>query len=215
LLVEALARFSLNRLASQTGSKACSKLQLEFGAIELSRKKFAATHRSLWLGSRPRPATGKFFFVMRRKVLVVDDDPAVRHMLCRLLREEDYLVDSASNGTEALEVINSVDLVLLDLTLPGNDGWQVFEKIHSQNRAVSVIIITARHNQVFPALASGAGALMEKPLDLPKLLSIIRELLNESEQERMARLAGHAADFHYLAPEPIKLQPQNPHDDRS
>ncbi len=146
------------------------------------------------------PATShrEIFFGMRHKVLVVDDDPAVRHMLCRLLREEDYLVDCAANATEALELVTSFDLVLLDLNLPGNDGWQVFEKIHSLGHAVSVIIITARHNQVFPALASGAGALMEKPLDLPKLLRTIGSLLSEPEKERTERLAGRAADFHYL-----------------
>jgi Response regulator containing CheY-like receiver, AAA-type ATPase, and DNA-binding domains len=157
------------------------------------------------------PATShrENFFMMRRKVLVVDDDPAVRHMLCRLLSEEDYLVLSASNGVEALEMVNSVDLVLLDLNLPGADGWQIFERIHNRSRAVSVIIITARHNQVFPALASGAGALMEKPLDLPKLLSIIHKLLSESEEERKARLSGRAADFHYLAADSV--QPGDPH----
>jgi DNA-binding response OmpR family regulator len=136
---------------------------------------------------------------MTHKVLVVDDDPAVRHMLCRLLREEGYFVDCAASGSEALELVTRFELVLLDLNLPGSDGWQVFEKIHSQGHAVSVIIITARHNQVFPALASGAGALMEKPLDLPKLLGTIRSLLSESEDERADRLNGRAADFHYLA----------------
>ena len=135
---------------------------------------------------------------------MVDDDPAVRHMLCRLLRDEDYLVDSARSGNEAMELVGGVDLVLLDLNLPGNDGWQVFEKIHNLGRAISVIIITARHNQVFPSLAAGAGALMEKPLDLPKLLDIIRSLLRESLEDRMARMTGQASDFHYTPAEPAK-----------
>src|SRR5258706_9979783 len=89
------------------------------------------------------PATShrEIFFGMRHKVLVVDDDPAVRHMLCRLLREEGYFADCAANTTEALELFTTFDLVLLDLNLPGNDGWRVFLKILRLGRAVSVSFI--------------------------------------------------------------------------
>jgi hypothetical protein len=63
-----------------------------------------------------------------------------------------------------------------------------------------VIIITARPNQLFPALAAGAGALMEKPLDLPKLLRTMRDLMAEPAEARLARTAGGRAEFHYLPP---------------
>jgi DNA-binding NtrC family response regulator len=63
-----------------------------------------------------------------------------------------------------------------------------------------VIIITARPNQLFPALASGAGALLEKPLDFPKLLQTMRDLLEESVETRLARMAGRPSEFHYLPP---------------
>ena len=123
-------------------------------------------------------------------------------MLRRLLEDEHYLVRSAATGAEALQIAGEeyIDLVLLDLNLAGGNGWEVFERLTAEHRAVPVIVITARSNQIFPALASGAGALMEKPLDLPKLLLTIQELLAEPIEVRQARTAGRAAEFHYSPP---------------
>lgn len=134
------------------------------------------------------------------KLLLVDDDPAVRESLAHVLISEGYDVLPASNGVEALELTaqNTVDLVLLDLNLPKKNGWDTFELMIKQNPQLPVIIITARPNQLFPALASGAGALMEKPLDFPKLLQTIRDLLAEPIQARVARLSGKPAEFHYM-----------------
>ena len=82
--------------------------------------------------------------------------------------------------------------------MPGPNGWQTFQRISVDVPSVPVIIITARPNQLFAALAAGAGALMEKPLDLPKLLQTIRDLISEPESVRCARSAGKSAQFHYL-----------------
>ena len=134
------------------------------------------------------------------KLLLVDDDPGVRESLAHVLTGEGYDVLPASNGIEALEMTaqNAVDLVLLDLNLPKKNGWDTFEVMTKQNPQLPVIIITARPNQLFPALSSGAGALMEKPLDFPKLLQSIRDLLAEPVQARIARLTGKPAEFHYM-----------------
>jgi CheY-like chemotaxis protein len=137
-----------------------------------------------------------------KTILIVDDDPAVRHMLSRLLSEEDYNVVPAMNGVEALDLAQTdpIDLVLLDLNLPMKDGWETFERLTTRDPFLPVVIITARSNQIFPALASGAGALMEKPLDLPSLLQTIRDLLAEPAEARMARMAGKPASFRYMPP---------------
>jgi CheY-like chemotaxis protein len=174
----------------------------EMPSLPAAEYDLAATHRSLWLGSRPRPATGSFFCLMKSKILLVDDDPAVRWMLLRVLEEEGYLVLAAGNSTEALEMAStkSPDLALLDLALPVEDGWKVFQQLASNYPLVQVVIITARPNQLFPALASGVGALMEKPLDLPRLLRTIQDLLEEPAETRMARAAGRPAEFHYQPP---------------
>jgi DNA-binding response OmpR family regulator len=62
-----------------------------------------------------------------------------------------------------------------------------------------IIIITGRPNQKIMALHAGAGALFEKPLDIPRLLAAITELLAEPAQLRLARLTGQRAPFHHPA----------------
>lgn len=139
---------------------------------------------------------------MKEKILLVDDDPAIRQLLTRLLTEEGYVVISAANGVEAVERADSTkfDLALLDLNMPVMDGWETFEKITTKNPLLPFIVITARPNQLFPAVASGTGALMEKPLDMPKLFNTIRALLNEPAKVRLARMVGRPAEFHYVPP---------------
>ena len=135
-----------------------------------------------------------------KTLLLVDDDPSVRQMVGRVLAGEGYVVLSAASGPEALGMAaaNQIDLVLLDLNLPGQSGWDTFERLTSQNPFLAVIVITARPNQLFTALAAGVGALLEKPLDFPKLLKTVSALLAEPAAARLARLTGRHTDFHYL-----------------
>lgn len=136
----------------------------------------------------------------KNRILVVDDDSTVREMLTRVLVGEGYLAWAAANGTTALEIAAAakVDLVLLDLNMPGKSGWDTFERLMAENPLLAVIIITARSNQLFTALGAGVGALLEKPLDFPKLLQTISRLLAEPAESRLARMAGNPADFHYV-----------------
>ncbi len=128
-----------------------------------------------------------------KTVLIADDDPSVRQMLGRLLESERYRVLGASTGREAIEVFRATtpDLVLLDLNLPGKDGWEAFHMIDTLNPMIPVIIITARPSQYEQATRMGADALMEKPLDLPLLLRSIRQFLAEPERERIHRITNH------------------------
>ncbi len=139
---------------------------------------------------------------MKPKILLLDDDEAIRQMLGRILTQEGYLVIPAATGQRALELAaaTELDLALLDLNLPGQNGWDVFERLTADEPLLPVVIITARANQLFVALGAGAGALMEKPLDPPRLLQIIRDLLDEPVEVRLARVAGRRAEFHYLPP---------------
>jgi len=136
----------------------------------------------------------------RKNILVVDDDPAVRSMLTRVLSTEGYEVVAAPDACAALRSAETAepDLVLLDLSLGGKSGWDVFERLTKLKPLVPVVIITGMANQLFTALAAGAGGLLEKPLHFPKLLQTVRKLLAESIDTRAARLAGKLADFHYL-----------------
>jgi DNA-binding response OmpR family regulator len=137
--------------------------------------------------------------MMKPRIMIVDDDSAIRDMLSRILIEEGYLALPAANGQEALDLAAAtrVDLVLLDLNLPIKNGWDIFERLTNENPLLPIIIITARSNQLMTTLAAGAGALMEKPLDFHKLLHTIRALLDEPTETRLARIAGRETDFHY------------------
>jgi len=136
----------------------------------------------------------------RKCILVVDDDPGVRDSLLAVLREEGYRVLAAAGGINALSIAASAspDLVLLDLNMPDQSGWDTFGRLSSENPLLPVIVITGRPNQLFTACNAGVGALFEKPLDIPILLKIVKTLLAEPAEVRLARIAGHNAPFHYL-----------------
>jgi DNA-binding response OmpR family regulator len=134
-----------------------------------------------------------------KTILLVDDDRSVRELISRVLEGEGYHVITSVNGKQALDKAETqpVDLVLLDLNMPEKNGWDTFETLTFKHPRVPVVIITARSNQLFTALNAGAAALMEKPLDFPKLLGTINDLLAEPAEAQQARIAGKAAAFHY------------------
>jgi len=137
---------------------------------------------------------------MKKKILLVDDDPSVRGALSQILLEEDYTVLPAASAVEALGLATAakVDLVLLDLNLSGKSGWDTFERLTNDNPFLPIIVITGRSNQVFTALSAGVGALLEKPIDIPQLLKTMKRLLSESKETRLARIAGKPANFDYF-----------------
>jgi CheY-like chemotaxis protein len=134
--------------------------------------------------------------------MVADDDPAIRQILLRLLEESDYLVLTAANGVEAIEVATAAkpDLVLLDLNMPIKDGWETFKQLSTENPLLPIILITARPNQFFSALAAGVGALLEKPLDFEKLFITIESLLKEPVETRLERVRKRDSLFSYIPP---------------
>lgn len=123
----------------------------------------------------------------------------MRGSLHDVLVSEGYAVIQAENGQQALELVKQspVDLALLDLNMPVKGGWDTFEQLTREHPVIPVIIATARPNQLFTAVSAGAGALLEKPMDIPALLQTIRKLLAESVEQRLARLTGEETDFHY------------------
>jgi DNA-binding response OmpR family regulator len=142
-------------------------------------------------------------------ILLVDDDSGVLQSLAGVLREEGFRVRPAANGDEAIAIASAfpVDLVILDLNMPGRNGWDTFERLSAEHPLVPVIIATARPNQLFTALGAGVGGLLEKPLDIPHLLMTIRRLLTESSEARLRRLIGQEAPFHYR---PSHGEPKTP-----
>jgi DNA-binding response OmpR family regulator len=134
---------------------------------------------------------------MTEKILVVDDEKSIREALSKVLRAENYEVLVAETGKDAVERYGTgrIDLLLLDLNLPGGNGWATLDWLAKVNPLLPVIIISGRANQRELAEKSGADALMEKPLDVPLLLQTIRELLDEPMETRAQRASGRSSSF--------------------
>src|SRR5580658_3917629 len=117
----------------------------------------------------------------RKWILIVDDDSSVRLLLARILSDEGYGVLTAANGVDALGLAEtlSVDLILLDLNMPGTNGWETLEEFAAKNIASPVVIITALPNQQAAARAAGVKTVLEKPLDFPRLIQTVSQALAE------------------------------------
>jgi two-component system response regulator ResD len=118
---------------------------------------------------------------MQKTILLADDDLAVRRMLCRVLAEENYFVIAAVDGDDVLHLLrqNPVNLVLLDLGESDSNSRQILQKLRMENPTVPVILLSSKAKEAFVGLEIGCSALMEKPLDLFKLIRTIDELLRE------------------------------------
>ena len=130
--------------------------------------------------------------MMKKRILLAADDLTGREMIEGALAREGYAVDHASTGCEAIAkfIKQPADLVLLDLNMPEVDGWQAYKSINQAQPLVPVIVITARAQQYRYAADLGIDGLMEKPLNLPFLLLIIKNFLSESEHDRLRRLTS-------------------------
>jgi two-component system, cell cycle response regulator len=138
---------------------------------------------------------------MTEKILVVDDETSIREALSKVLRAENYEVLVAETGQVAVERYGTgrIDLLLLDLNLPGGNGWATLDWLAKVNPLLPVIIITGRANQRELAEKSGADALMEKPLDVPLLLQTIRQLLDDPVEVRAQRASRRSSSFRFLS----------------
>jgi DNA-binding response OmpR family regulator len=129
-----------------------------------------------------------------KRILVVDDDDAVRHGLNDILVTEGYEVITASNGIQALAALRRqpCDLALLDINMPLLNGWGTIGELRRLNRWLPIVIITAIPDQGTLARESGVE-LMEKPLDPPLLLQRIGALLNPPHDTTRAPTGEAAA----------------------
>jgi CheY-like chemotaxis protein len=117
----------------------------------------------------------------RHTILLVEDDWAVRDLAADVLRDEGYEVLEATDGLEAIQVIeqheplsDQVAVVLLDLMLPKVTGLQVLERLQETNTATPpVVAMSASGQQLRQAATAGASAVLAKPFDLTKLLDTI------------------------------------------
>lgn len=126
---------------------------------------------------------------MKKHILVVDDDSSVRSSLRKILTEAGYEVSVAENGEAAGNEFGKADLLILDLNLPIQDGWDVLGFVNSEHPLLPVIVITGLADQLDETTIPGAAAFMEKPLEAPQLLQTIEHLLSLTPAERMQESA--------------------------
>jgi len=131
--------------------------------------------------------------VAKRKILVVDDDPTMVKLINVNLKLNNYSVVEATSGEQALEVVDSegLDLVVLDIMMPGVDGWEVLKRIRSnpETQEMPVILVTAKtqDSDVIRGWELGADEYVIKPFNPLLLVEVIKMVLDRSYEERLER----------------------------
>ena len=117
------------------------------------------------------------------RILIVEDEPDLQRGLARALRDEGYAVDAAANGPDGLFNAEGTDYdaILLDVMLPGLDGWEVLRRLR-QKKKTPVLMLTARDQarDRVKGLDIGADDYVVKPFDVAEVLARLRALIRRS-----------------------------------
>ena len=119
------------------------------------------------------------------RVLLVEDEKTLSAAICKVLRRENFAVDPAYTGTEGLDCALSgiYDAVILDVMLPGLDGFSVLQRLRAAGVATPVLILTARgglEDRVH-GLESGADYYLPKPFEMAELLACLHAITRRKE----------------------------------
>jgi len=123
-----------------------------------------------------------------KKILIVDDDPDVRHGMHVRLKANHYDTSFAGDGISAMAEARKYqpDLIILDLGLPAGDGFVVMERLKKMESLalIPIIVVSARDVRANQerAMQAGAQAFLQKPVDNAELLAVIRQALGELPQ---------------------------------
>lgn len=130
-------------------------------------------------------------------IVVVEDDGEMRTLIAKFLRQNGYRVTGARDGREMWETLSNapVDLILLDVMLPGQSGLDLTRALRAKTR-VPIIMVTARGDETdrIVGLELGADDYIPKPFSRLELLARIRAVLRRAQPIEEARLAGAAGD---------------------
>ncbi len=132
------------------------------------------------------------------RLLLVEDDARIARFVAKGLREQAYAVDVAGTGDDALyqAAINTYDLVILDVMIPGRDGFEVCRELRKSGQRMPILMLTARDavEDRIAGLDHGADDYLTKPFEFRELLARLRALLRRS-----ALTAKEYALLEYLA----------------
>ncbi len=116
-------------------------------------------------------------------VMVVDDDPAVRSLLLRMLEKDGFRVLLATDGLNALSALENfpADIVVSDMSMPGMDGLDLLREVRRRRPDAKTLLITGNGSQLTAetALESGADGYLEKPFKQSTIVSALRGLLRD------------------------------------
>jgi two-component system response regulator MprA len=123
-----------------------------------------------------------------QRVLIIDDDPSVSGVLLRGLAYEGFAVDTATTGAQGLTIArdHAPNLVILDVMLPGIDGFEVLRRLRSADEDLPVLMLTARDDPAdqVKGLEAGADDYVVKPFTFSVLVARVKALLRRRESER-------------------------------
>jgi two-component system nitrogen regulation response regulator NtrX len=124
---------------------------------------------------------------MKPTILIVDDEPGVRTALTGVLRDEGYTVEAVASGEACLDRVarGPVDLIVLDVWLPGMDGLATLARLRERQIDVQVVLISGHGNieSAVRAIKMGAFDFVEKPLSLDKTVLVVRNALRQGRLE--------------------------------
>jgi len=138
---------------------------------------------------------------MPHRVLLVEDDPAVRRSVEGSLRDEGFEVTATENAEHALALIGDLrpDVVLSDIRMPGLDGLELLEILHERAPAIDVVLMTAYDDMptVVRAMRGGATDFLVKPVKLQELRSVLKRTLADRQAREQARQTVESAAEEY------------------
>ena len=122
-----------------------------------------------------------------KKILIIEDDPAIRTGLKETFITEGYSVSDADTGTKGFELAgkHDFDLILLDLILPGKDGIEICKELRSDGVKTPIIMVTSRKEEIdkILGLEIGADDYVTKPFSIRELLARVKALIRRSTYE--------------------------------
>lgn len=135
-------------------------------------------------------------------ILVVDDEEHLAVGIKFNLEAEGFRVTTASNGPEALHMLDAepeVDLVVLDIMLPGMSGYEVCDQLRASGKFMPVLMLSARtlSEDRTRGFDVGANQYLVKPFELDELLSRIKNLLSQHEQQSNTKVVSALAEFEF------------------
>src|SRR6202162_3213598 len=126
------------------------------------------------------------------RLLLVEDDARIARLVDKGLREQSYAVDVSNTGDDALyqAAINTYDLVILDVMIPGKNGLEVCRELRKAGQRLPILMLTARDavEDRITGLDRGADDYLTKPFEVRELLARLRALLRRSGQLRPAKI---------------------------